>query len=87
MNHNAHQLPQNMASARDMIDHALAIAMHFMQTTVTATFGSVPGPLAFAQDMFLNVLLNADWQAIVHLHKQYVNKNVCQPNMTHYKYD
>ncbi len=49
-------LPQNMASARDIVDDALATAMHAMQTTVANTLGSAPGSLAFARDMFLNVI-------------------------------
>jgi hypothetical protein len=56
--------PLNMTQARDIIDDALATAMHAMQTTVATTLGSSPGALAFAQDMFLNLLLIADWQAI-----------------------
>jgi hypothetical protein len=53
-----------MTQARDIIDNALATAMHAMQTTVATTLGSTPGALAFAWDMFLNVPLIADWQAI-----------------------
>jgi hypothetical protein len=53
-----------MTQARDIIDYALATPMHAMQTTVATTLGSTPGALAFAQDMFLNVQLIADWQAI-----------------------
>ncbi len=56
--------PQNMTQARDITDDALATAMHAMQTTVATTLRSTPGALAFAQDMFLNVPLTADWQAI-----------------------
>jgi hypothetical protein len=52
--------PQNMTQARDIIDDALATAIHAMQTTVASTLGSTPGALAFAQDMFLNMLLIAD---------------------------
>ncbi len=40
--------------------------MHAMQTTIATTVGSSPGSLAFAQDMFLNVPLITDWQAITH---------------------
>jgi hypothetical protein len=56
--------PCNMTQARDIIDDALATAMHAMQTTIATNLGSTPGALAFAQDMFLNELLIADWQAI-----------------------
>ncbi len=39
---------RNMTQARDIIDNALATAMHAMQTTVATTLGSTPGALAFA---------------------------------------
>ncbi len=40
--------PRNTTQARDVIDDALATAMHAMQTTVATTLGSTPGALAFA---------------------------------------
>jgi hypothetical protein len=40
--------PQNMTQARDIIDDALATAMHAMQTTVATTLDVKPGALAFA---------------------------------------
>ncbi len=40
--------PQNMTQARDIIDNALAPAMHAMQTTIATTLGSTPSALAFA---------------------------------------
>ena len=49
--------PKNMSSAKDIVDDALATAMHAMQTTVVTTLGSAPGALAFSRDMFLNVPL------------------------------
>ncbi len=39
--------PRNMTQARDIIDDALATAMHAMQTTIATTLGSTPGALAF----------------------------------------
>ncbi len=56
--------PRNVTQARDIIDNALATAMHAMQTTIATILQSTTGALAFAQDMFLNLLLFADWQAI-----------------------
>jgi len=64
--------PQNMTQARDIIDDALATAMHAMHTTVATTLGSAPGAFAFARDMFLNVPLIADWQAIACLGKHHM---------------
>jgi hypothetical protein len=49
-----------MTQARDIIDDALATAMHAIQITVATTLGSTLNALAFAHDMFLNVLLIAD---------------------------
>ncbi len=66
--------PQNMTQTRDIIDDALATAMHAMQTTVATTLGSTPGALAFARDMFLNMPLIADWQAIVCTCEHHVNE-------------
>jgi hypothetical protein len=40
--------PQNMTQAREIIDDALATAMHSMQTTVATILESTPGALAFA---------------------------------------
>ncbi len=40
--------PRNMTQARDIIDDALATAMHAMQTIVATTLGSTPSALAFA---------------------------------------
>ena len=68
--------PKNMSSAKDIVDDALATAMHAMQTTVATTLGSVPGALAFSRDMFLNVPLIADWQAIARNCERHVNENL-----------
>ncbi len=40
--------PRNMTQARDIIDNALATAMHAMQTTVATILESMPGALAFS---------------------------------------
>jgi hypothetical protein len=69
-----------MTQARDIIDDAMATAMHAMQTTIATTLGSTPGALAFAQDMFLNVLLIADWQAIAPTCERHVNESLQHAN-------
>ncbi len=40
--------PRSMTQARDIIDDALATAIHAMQTTVATTLGSTSVALAFA---------------------------------------
>ncbi len=67
---------QNLTQARDKIDVALATAMNAMQTTVATILGSTPGALAFDRDMFLNVPLITDWQAIAHTHEHHINENL-----------
>jgi hypothetical protein len=37
-----------MTQAKDVIDYALATAMHALETTVATTLGSIPVALAFA---------------------------------------
>jgi hypothetical protein len=76
-----------MTQARDIIDNALATAMHAMQTTVATTLGSTPSALAFARDMFLNVPLIADWQSIVHNCEHHVNENFRRANRRRCQYD
>ncbi len=58
--------PRIMTQAKDIIDEAVATAMHAMQTTSATTTRSTSSSLACAQDMFLKVLLITDWQAITH---------------------
>jgi hypothetical protein len=52
--------PQNMTQARDIVDQALATAMHAMRVTTASTLGSMPGALTFSRNMFLNVPLIVD---------------------------
>jgi hypothetical protein len=76
-----------MTQARDIIDDALATAMHAMQTTIATTLGSTPGALAFAQDIFLNVPLIADWQAIACSCEHHVNENLHRANRKRCHFD
>ncbi len=79
--------PQNMAQVRCIIDDALATAMHTMQTIVATTLGSTPGALAFDQNMFLNVPLIADWQAIALSCEHHVNENLRCANRMQRQFD
>jgi transposase InsO family protein len=79
--------PRNMSRAKDIVDDALATAMHAMRSTVATTLGSAPGSLAFARDMFLNVPLVADWQTIARKREQHVNENLRRANQKRRQYD
>jgi hypothetical protein len=69
--------PHNMTQARDIVDQALALAMNAMRTTVATTLESAPGALAFSRDMFLNIPLIVDWQAIATRREHHVNEKLC----------
>ena len=79
--------PQNLTQARDIVDQALATAMHAMRVTVATTLGTMPGALAFSRDMFLNVPLIADWQTIARHREQYVNDNLRRANRKRRQHD
>jgi hypothetical protein len=76
-----------MTQARDIIDNALATAMHAMQTTIATTLGSTPSALAFAQNMFLNMPLIADRQAIACTCEHHVNENFRCDNRKQRQFD
>ena len=79
--------PQNMTQAKDIIDQALATAMHAMRTTIATTLGSTPGALAFSRDMFLNIPLIADWHAITLRREHLINENLIRENQKRRRYD
>ncbi len=76
-----------MTQAREIIDDALATAMHSMQTTVATILESTPGALAFAWDMFLNMLLTADWQAIARTCEHHVYESLGCANRKRRQFD
>jgi hypothetical protein len=59
---------QNMTQARDIVDQALATAMHAMQVTTATTLGSMPRAITFSSGMFLNIQLIVDWHTIARHH-------------------
>jgi hypothetical protein len=61
--------------------------MHAMQTTIATTLASTPGALAFARDMFLNMPLIVDWQAIARTCKHQVNQNLRRANRKQCQFD
>ena len=56
-----------------------------MRTTVATTLGSAPGALASSRDMFLNVPLIADWQAIARV-REHQNLRRANRKRCHYDY-
>ncbi len=79
--------PQNIASAKEYIDEALSITMHAMRAGIHSTLGSSPGSLTFNRDMFLNILLIADWHAITQRREHLINDNLIRENQKRRRYD
>ena len=86
MNHHHHH-STSISSAKDFIDEALSIAMHAMRSSVHSTLGSSPGSHVFNRDMFLNVPLIADWEAITKKREHLVNENLMRENRRRRQYD
>ena len=55
--------PQNVDEVNNLVEDALAAAIHSLGATVSTTLKATPGGLAFSRDTLLNVPLIADWKA------------------------
>jgi hypothetical protein len=76
-----------MTQAKDIMDDALATAMHAMRTVIATSLGSTPGALAFGRDMLLNIPLIADLMTITHAREHKVNENLRHENAKRRSYD
>ena len=79
--------PPNLATAKEIVDESLSIAMHAMRVGMHTTLGSSPGNLVFNRDMFLNIPLIADWHAITQKREHLINKNLIRENQKRRRYD
>ena len=79
--------PRTVANAADLVDQALATAMHAMRVNVHTTLKSSPGSLVFGRDMFLDVPLIADWETIQQNRQSLVNERLRRTNMGRRSYD
>ena len=87
----SHPVPQNDVDrethANELMGKALSTAMHVMRSSVHTTLGTTPGALAFSRDMFLNVPLEADWQAISSKREQLIHANLKRTNKRRRQFD
>ena len=81
------QPPQSHCKAMLLVDDALATAMHALQSTVSTILQATPGGLAFSEDIFLNIPLLADWQAILAQREQSVNDALLCANKKRINFD
>jgi hypothetical protein len=79
--------PLDIIKAKGFINEALLIATHAMGTGIHTTLGSCPGNLVFNRDMFLNILLIANWHAITQKCEHLINENLMHENCKQKCYD
>lgn len=69
------------ATAQEIVDNALATAQHVTRCAASRSLGSqAPGALAFGRDMFLNIPLIADLQALQQRRKMLIDNNLQKQN-------
>ena len=79
--------PQNAIQAEQLMDNALATAMHATRAAVSRVLGTSPGALAFHRDMFLNIPLLADLQTIRDKRQVLINENLRRQNLKRRTWD
>ncbi len=79
--------PQSCCQAALLVDDALATALHALWSIISTELQAMPGGLAFCWDMFLNIPLLADWQAILAQREQLVHDALLYANKKHINFD
>ena len=79
--------PRTVANAADLIDQAIATAMHSMKVNVTSTIKVSPGSLVFGIDIILDIPLIAYWKMIQHDRQTLVNERLYQANEGRRRFD
>ncbi len=72
--------PANVNNVAEMIDSALATALHAARSAIHRTLGVSPGGLVFRRDMFLDIPLLTDFQVIQERRQVTIDKNLCHAN-------
>ena len=72
--------PQNENDANQVIDNALATAMHATRCAVTGPIRTSPGALVYGRDMIMDVPLIANLSAIRAGRQQLIDENLIKQN-------
>ena len=73
--------PRTQLQAEQLINNSLATTMHATRCSVSRTLQNSPGSLVFQRDMFIDVPLIADLEAIRHKRQLLVDDNVRRMNL------
>lgn len=83
-----HGEPVTAATAPAIVDEALATAMHALRAAVSRSLGNhSPGEIAFHRNMFLNLPIIADLQALQDKRQEIVQKNLARANQRRIRHD
>ena len=56
------EIPYNITNVAELVNSAIATALHASRATIHRTLGMLPGNIIFNRDMFLNIPLLTDFQ-------------------------
>ena len=79
--------PTNAAQARQLVENALATAMHATRCAVNRSLGISPGALVFQRDMFLNLPIIADIISIRNRRQILIDENLRRQNIKRRAFD
>jgi len=79
--------PQNMAQASDLIDTALANAMHAARATYHRSLRASPGQVVFGRDMFVDLPFVADLLTIQQQRQRLIDADLRRRNVRRHDYD
>ena len=68
--------PDNVTNVAEMIDSAIATALHATRSAIHRTLGITPGGLVFHRDMFLDIPLLNDFQLIQERRQTTIDSNL-----------
>ena len=78
----------NLTRAEDVVDNALATTMHALRAAVSRALDfNSPGAIAFRRDMYLNLPLEADLQALQQRRQLLIDENLRRKNSKRRPFD
>jgi hypothetical protein len=84
---NWHPPLENLISARQLVDNALANAMYATCASYSGSLKTTPGALAFHRDMVMNIPLLADLTLIQENRQQMIDQRLIQSNRKRFAYN
>ena len=81
------QTSENVLNIAELVDNALATALHASRSTIHRTLGMSPGGIVFQRDMFLNIPLQVDFAILQEKRQLVINDNLRRANKRRHRHD